>query len=314
MTDISIKNRIIALISFVFASITLSVCSASTFSLVFFACVGLVLFFADKILSSEKIKERTAFAFLVFAAVYQTFFQFFSRMHESNNAQLMIASAAALFLAGVFAATNIKNLPYSILVAVILCFLDIRIASAYCLLLLTFSIVKFQLEIKGNKFRKNKGKKKNSKKKKNDKNKESDETDPFFTIIISIIVCAACLIYCLFAVFKNEIRTAETFDYMLEQFKNTIGLVILIIYLLIRLLRSEIKAKAGIVAGFILNIAPIPLYFANYGWCAFSLFLISSALFFVLVCLENSDIVDSIKSDYNNHKYVFFAELLLLLQ
>ena len=117
---------------------------------------------AIKILNSEKIKERTAFAFFVFAVCYQTFFQFFNRTHE-NTIQLMIASALALFLAGVFAATSVKNLPYSILVAIIICFLDIRLASAYSFFLLTFSIVKLQLEIKGNKFRKSSQKKKNNK-------------------------------------------------------------------------------------------------------------------------------------------------------
>lgn len=314
MTDISVKNRIIVILSFTFAAVILSVRSALTFTLVFFVCLFPVLFFADKILNSEKIKERTAFAFFVFAVCYQTFFQFFNRTHE-NNTQLMIAVATALFLAGIFAATDIKTLPYSILVAVINCFLDVRIASAYCILLLAFSIVKFQLEIKGNKFRKSSPKKKkNNKKKKNDKTKEKEEFDPFFTVIISIIVCAVCLIYCINAVFKNELRITESIDYLLTQFKNTVGFSILILYLFIKLLRSGIKAKTGIVIGFVLNIAPIPLYFINYGWCAFSLFLISTALFLFLVCFENGDIIDSVKDSFYKHKYIFFVEILLLLQ
>lgn len=313
MTDISVKNRIIAILSFTFAAVILSVRNALTFTLVFFVCLFPVLFFADKILNSEKIKERTAFAFFVFAVCYQTFFQFFNRTHE-NTMQLMIASALALFLAGVFAATSVKNLPYSILVAIIICFLDIRLASAYSLFLLTFSIVKLQLEIKGNKFRKSSQKKKNNKKKKNDKAKEKEELDPFFIVIISIIVSAACLVYCINAVFKNDLRITESIDYLLTQFKNTVGFSILILYLLIKLLRSEIKAKTSIVIGLILNIVPIPLYFINYGWCAFSLFLVSTALFLVLVCFENGDIIDSVKDSFHKHKYIFFVEILLLLQ
>lgn len=313
MTDISLKNRIIAILSFTFAAVILSVRNALTFTLVFFVCLFPVLFFADKILNSEKIKERTAFAFFVFAVCYQTFFQFFNRTHE-NTIQLMIASALALFLAGVFAATSVKNLPYSILVAIIICFLDIRLASAYSFFLLTFSIVKLQLEIKGNKFRKSSQKKKNNKKKKNDKAKEKEELDPFFTVIISIIVSAACLVYCINAVFKNELRITESIDYLLTQFKNTVGFSILILYLLIKLLRSEIKAKTSIIIGLILNIVPIPLYFINYGWCTFSLFLVSTALFLVLVCFENGDIIDSVKDSFHKHKYIFFVEILLLLQ
>lgn len=313
MTDISVKNRIIAILSFTFAAVILSVRNALTFTLVFFVCLFPVLFFADKILNSEKIKERTAFAFFVFAVCYQTFFQFFNRTHE-NTMQLMIASALALFLAGVFAATSVKNLPYSILVAIIICFLDIRLASAYSLFLLTFSIVKLQLEIKGNKFRKSSQKKKNNKKKKNDKAKEKEELDPFFIVIISIIVSAACLVYCINAVFKNELRITESIDYLLTQFKNTVGFSILILYLLIKLLRSEIKAKTSIIIGLILNIVPIPLYFINYGWSTFSLFLVSTALFLVLVCFENGDIIDSVKDGFHKHKYIFFVEILLLLQ
>lgn len=313
MTDISLKNRIIAILSFTFAAVILSVRNALTFTLVFFVCLFPVLFFADKILNSEKIKERTAFAFFVFAVCYQTFFQFFNRTHE-NTIQLMIASALALFLAGVFAATSVKNLPYSILVAIIICFLDIRLASAYSLFLLTFSIVKLQLEIKGNKFRKSSQKKKNNKKKKNDKAKEKEELDPFFTVIISIIVSAACLVYCINAVFKNELRITESIDYLLTQFKNTVGFSILILYLLIKLLRSEIKAKTSIIIGLVLNIVPIPLYFINYGWCTFSLSLVSTALFLVLVCFENGDIIDSVKDSFHKHKYIFFVEILLLLQ
>ncbi|MBP3937866.1 MAG: hypothetical protein IK955_00530 [Clostridia bacterium] len=313
MTDISVKNRIIAILSFTFAAVILSVRNALTFTLVFFVCLFPVLFFADKILNGEKIKERTAFAFFVFAVCYQTFFQFFNRTHE-NTIQLMIASVLALFLAGVFAATSVKNLPYSILVAIIICFLDIRLASAYSLFLLTFSIVKLQLEIKGNKFRKSSPKKKNNKKKKNDKAKEKEELDPFFTVIISIIVSAACLVYCINAVFKNDLRITESIDYLLTQFKNTVGFSILILYLLIKLLRSEIKAKTSIVIGLILNIVPIPLYFINYGWSTFSLFLVSTALFLVLVCFENGDIIDSVKDSFHKHKYIFFVEILLLLQ
>ena len=313
MTDISVKNRIIAILSFTFAAVILSVRNALTFTLVFFVCLFPVLFFADKILNGEKIKERTAFAFFVFAVCYQTFFQFFNRTHE-NTIQLMIASVLALFLAGVFAATSVKNLPYSILVAIIICFLDIRLASAYSLFLLTFSIVKLQLEIKGNKFRKSSPKKKNNKKKKNDKAKEKEELDPFFIVIISIIVSAACLVYCINAVFKNELRITESIDYLLTQFKNTVGFSILILYLLIKLLRSEIKAKTSIVIGLILNIVPIPLYFINYGCSTFSLFLVSTALFLVLVCFENGDIIDSVKDSFHKHKYIFFVEILLLLQ
>ena len=314
MIDISLKHRIIAIASFSFAAIVLTVRSILPFTFVFFACMALVIFFADKMLNSEKIKERTALAFFVFAACYQTFYQIFNRVHE-NNKQLMAAAALALFLAAVFAATNIKNLPYSILAAIIICFLDIKIAAAYCLFLLTFSIVKFQLELKGNKFRKNSGKKQKKKSKKKAKDdKDSTEIDPFFVVIISIIVSIVCLAFCIDNVLKNELHITESIDYVFKFFKNFVGFAIFIVYLIMKLMRSEIKAKAGIIAGFILNLLPIPLYLENYGWCYVSLFTISSILFLGIVCLESEDIINSIKDDCRNHRFLFFTELLLLLQ
>lgn len=304
MTDLSFKNRIIALVSFAFAAVVLTLRSALTFSFVFWMCIGLVLFFADKLIDNKKIKERTAFAFFVSAACYQTFYQIFSRVHD-NNKQLMTASAIAFFLATVFAATDIKKLPYCILAAPLICFLDIRIAGAYCIWLFAFSIVKIILIPKQNKS----GKKKNSK-----NNSQKSEPNQVIVIIASIIVSLGCLSFCLYTVFQNENRTTETLDYLLRHFKNTLGFSILIVYFIIKLMRSNIKVKVAVVIGIILHIAAASLYWINYGWSFASLFIISTALFLGLICLENNDIVDSIKGDFRNHRYLFFAELLCLLQ
>ncbi len=307
MTDLSLKNRILALVAFTVSALFLSVLSALYFTLVLFVCLGIVIFFADKLLNNKKIKERTAFAFFVSASCFQTFYQIFNRVHD-NNKQLMTAAAISFFLAAVFAATDIKNLPYCIFAAPLICLLDIRIAGAYCILLLTLSIVKIKLSPEQNKS----DKKKNSKNKKNT-SKQSD-IDPFTATIVSIIVSLGCLAFCLYTVFQNKDRTTETLDYLLRYFKNTLGFSILIIYFIIKLMRSNVKAKVAVIIGIILHITAIPLYLINYGWSFVSLFMISTALFLGLVCLENNDIVDSIKDDYNNHKYLFFVEFLCLLQ
>lgn len=304
MTDLSLKNRIFALVAFTFSALILSFRSALYFTLVLFVCLGTVLFFADKLLDNKKIKERTAFAFFVSAACYQTFYQIFNRVHD-NNKQLMAAAAIAFFLAAVFAATDIKKLPYCILAAPLICFLDTRIAGAYCILLLTLSIVKIRLVPERNK----------SVKKKNSKNssKKSD-LNQFTVTIVSIIVSLGCLAFCLYTVFQNENRTTETLDYLLRYFKNTLGFSILIVYFTIKLMRSNVKAKVAVIIGIILHIAATPLYLINYGWSFASLFIISTALFLGLVCLENNYIVDSIKDDCRNHRYLFLVELLCLLQ
>ena len=160
---------------------------------------------------------------------------------------------------------------------------------------------------------KKQSKKKNSKKKSKDA-KAENTVDPFFVVIISIIVSIVCLGFCVYAVLKNEVLMKENFSYVLQIFKNFFGFSIFIIYLFIKLLKSSIKAKAAIIAGFILNLAPVYLYFINYGWCFVSLFLVSTALFLTLVCLESEDVIESFREDYHSKKYIFFTGLLLLLQ
>lgn len=296
-------------------SLILTVRSAIPTHFIFYICMGIVLFFSDKIINSEKIKERTAVAFFVFAACYQTFYQLFCRSYE-NNKQPLVASALALFLVTVFAATDIKKLPLSILATIAVCFLDLRVAAPCCLFLLAYSIVKIQLKAYENPFTKKSGKNKKQKNKKsatNNKNKILD-FEPFTVSIFSIIVSVIGLLISIISVIKNEYRLVESVDYAFAQFKNFLGFTILIIFLFVKLMRSEIKSKTGIIAGCILNLAPIPLYFSNYGWCLFSIFFISTILFLGMLCLETESIVNSIKDDLRNHRLLFFTELLLLLQ
>ncbi|MBR0348557.1 MAG: hypothetical protein IIX16_02860 [Clostridia bacterium] len=301
MTDLSLRHRIFAIIAFSFSALVLSYRSYLLFTLIFFACIGLVLFFADRLVNSEKIKERTAFVFFVSAACYQTFYQIFNRVHE-NNKQLITAAALALFLAAVLAATDQKKLPYCIIAALTISFLDTGIGAAFCILLLSFSIVKLKLLPKGNKSKKSPTKNK------------STNPDTFSVLVGSIMVSLCCLAYSVYQAIKNTAITSEQLDYIFTYFKNTLGFSVVIVYFVIKIMRSNIKAKSFIIAGIVLHIALIPLYWFNYGWAFTSLFIISMTLFLGLVCLENNNIIDSIKNDYRNHRYLFLVGLLCLLQ
>lgn len=305
MTDLSLKHRIFAIIAFSFSALVLSYRSYLIFTLIFFVCIGVVLFFADRLINREKIKERTAFAFFVSASCFQTFYQIFNRVHD-NNKQLIAGTAISLFLAAVFAATDIKKLPYCIFAAPLICLLDIRIAGAYCLLLFAFSITTIKFLPKQNK----------SKKKKNNKNITTQQSDinPLTATTASIFVSLGCLVFCLYAVFQNENRSTESLDYLFKYFKNTLGFLVLIVYLITKLMRSDSKAKANIIIGVFLHVAITPFYMINYGWAFMSLFIISMTLFLGLVCLENNNIIESIKNDYRNHRYLFLVGLLCLLQ
>lgn len=310
MTDLSVKNRIIALSSFILVSIALTIRNINLFTFVLFGCLGLVIFFADKILDNKKIQERTLSAFFAFAVSYQTFFQAFNRIHD-NNKQLLAAFALAIFLAAVFASTDRKKFLYSILSAPLMCFLDTRIASAYCTLLLSFSVVIFLIESRTQNTKKKQNKKKTNKA----KNQEDGiRLEPATVNLISIIVSAACLAFCLYYTFKNKSSSIENSTFLLIQFKNTLGFSILIIYLFVKLLRSNLKVNIFISAGLILHIAVMIFSAISFGWIFFSLHLISITMFLGLVCLESKETVNKIKEDCQNHKYLFFIEILCLLQ
>lgn len=305
MTDLSLKNRIITLIAFIFAAVILTLRSVLAFNFIFFLFVGVVLFFADKIINSEKIKERTVLAFFVFATCYQTFFQIFNRIHE-NNRQLLVASALAVFLAAVFAATDIKKLPYSIFSAPLLCLLDVRIATPYTILLLSFSVIKLILESKTTKSGK--------KKKKSNQEKEKGSVDPITVLSLSIVTSIACAAFCAYSFFKNKVLSTENLDYLFTHFKNSIGFVIFIVYFLVKLIKSNLRIKPVIIICLALNIAVSVLFAIYYGWAYFSLVLLSSTLLLGLICLESEDVTKSIRSDFLNHKYIFLAGLLCLIQ
>ena len=309
MTDISFKNRIIALVSFSLAALILALRNVSTFSLIFFAFFGIVLFFADRILNEEKIKERTVLAFFIFAVCYQTFFQIFYRTHETNR-MLMAASALAIFLASVFALTDIKKLPYAIFSAPLICLLDIKIATAYCVLLLSFTSVKLMLELNAKKS----GKKTKTAKK--NKNKENSEIKikPMTLISVSMVTCVVCTAFCIYSFFKNKTYATESLNYFFTQFKNTVGFVLFIVYFLVKLVKSKLRINAAIILGLALNIAAAVLFTYYSGWEYFSLFIVSSTIFLGLVCLESEKIISEIKADYQNHKYLFFIGLLCMLQ
>lgn len=309
MTDISLKNRIIALVSFALAAIILSLRSALPFTLVFFVFTGIALFFADRIINSEKIKERTAVAFLVFAACYQTFYQCFNRVH-ANNRQLMTAAAVTVFLAAVFALTDSKKLPYSIFSAPLLCLLDTKVALTYCLLLLSFSVTKLELTIRTDK--RTKKNKKNKKTQKDDQ--KTGEPDTKKVILLSILASAVCLAFCIYSVFKNSIRSTESLDYLFTQFKNVTGFIIFIIYLLIKLIKSDLRVNALATVGVFLNISAAIFFALNYGWTFLSLFSVSATIFLGLICMESENVIAEIQTDYSNHRYLFIIVILCMLR
>lgn len=299
MTDISTKNRILSILGFAVFSVVLTLQKAYPLLLVFFAFSGIVIFFADKILDGEKIKNKTATAFLVFFLSFQTFYQLFYREHETIR-QILACAGTAVFLAAVFTLTDKSKVLYSIIAAPLLCVLNVQIAIYYSIILLSFSAVKLKM-LTDVKEKKTKSKKKES--------LLSTKNLLFASLATGIAVFGICLYLNL----TKTTRPPENISYFFSYFKNTLGFLILSVYLVIKLFKNKFHAKPVIAVGLLINLVATVCLTADSGWINFSLGWITLNLFLVLCCSESKEITDSVKSDFCNHKYLFFAAILLML-
>lgn len=301
MTDINIKNRILSILGFAVFSVVLTLQKAYPLLLVFFAFSGIVIFFADKILDGEKIKNKTATAFLVFFLSFQTFYQLFYREHETVR-QILACAGTAVFLAAVFTLTDSRKMLYSIIAAPLLCVLNVQIAVYYSVILLSFSAVKLKMltNVKDKKS-KNKSKKKES--------LLSSKNLLFASLATGIAVFGICLYLNL----TKTTRPPENISYLFSYFKNTLGFLILSVYLVIKLFKNKFNAKPVIAVGLLINLIATVCLTADSGWINFSLGWIALNIFLVLCCAESEEITDSVKKDFYNHKYLFFAAILLML-
>lgn len=312
MTDLSLKNKIIAIASYLCTAVVLTYQKNYIFSMIYFVCVGLVLFFADKLFDSKKIKEKTLCAFLLTSVAYQTLSQIYFSSHEKNK-QLMVAAAVAILVAILFAMTDKSKLSYTIVVAPVLCLLDLRIALCYSCTVIAWAVTNVILGERHDKKVINKKTKKNKVDKKSvDLSSVEQRTLFISTALVSIICFAVCIYFSA----KKETAVIEKYDYILQQFKNTIGFVIALIYLLIKALKLNTKpaVRISIVAGILLCIVPVTFFVKVYGWASVSLALICSIAYLGLICFENEQIIQSIKDDYSKSKYLFWVLLLLMLR
>lgn len=313
MTDLSLKNKIIAIISYIFTAAVIVYQNNYFFSVVYFACIGLVLFFADKIFDNEKIKEKTLCSFLFFSVSHQTLFQIFFVIHE-NNKHLPIASSVAIFVAVVFAMTDKSKLMYAIVASPILCFLDPRIALCFSSMLSAWSVSELLLKDKTEACVT-----KNKKRKKKQSEKEKSQilaVEPKKMLIASALTGIVCFGLSIYLALQKQNIVIENSNYFIHQFKNTIGFVIALIYMLIKLFRNtkKIGAKISFIPGTLLCIVPVTFFIPVYGWSILSLSLICSIVYTGLLCFENDQIIQAIKDDYAKSKYLFWILLLLMLR
>lgn len=303
MTDISIKNRITTIVAYIVAASVLTVQYHQPTAIVYFFAVGIVLLLSDKLFDRTKVTHPTVTAFVVSVLCHQTFFQIFYKTHDSIK-QLLTALAVAAFLTGVFALTDKKKYWLSVVVAPIISLANYRIAFCYCILMLSFSVVKLLSTERSTADSVQKSKKKNASEKKS--------LPTYNLLIIAAVISAVCLLFCIYPALRDTARTVENYRYFLVNFKNSPFILIASVYLIIRALKGFSRVKAGIIVCFALNLISAVVFCILYGWTMLSLFLISGLIFCALNCLENRQIIDSVKADFDKHRYLFCALILCM--
>ncbi len=300
MSNMNKKETIIVSVVYILFSVFFSYAQYHWFSLIYFGAIALVIAFADKIFSENKfVSLPNSLTIACIAAVCNSTLHEIFYSEHGNLEQFTAAFAVAVFLAGIVASTVPSNLPYAIVAAPLICFLNLRIALCYCILLASICFVNICL---------NKHVKITPK-----KQKKGTKSAPDFNII-AIVVCVISLAICIFRFIKSDFSSAESFVYFKNNFKNAPAVIIFDIYLLIRLLKSEFKAKSAMLisTGILLAMAITGTIFIS--WALLSLSFLCIMLLLLHCFIQDNNCFEIIKEDYQSHKFIFWVLMLLLLQ
>ena len=298
MTDLNKKEKITAIASYIAYSAVLTYQRYFLFSIVYFLAVAVSIVSADKIISENATKHKTLSAFLITAISYPTMFEIFFSAHNDLK-YILTAIAVALFFVCVFAFTDPEKLLLCIIGAPVLCCLNVKIAICYSVFLACWSIAGIRTTENSHK-----AKSKNKRK----------ESPPDKLAIISAVVSAVCVGMCILLVIKNNGYIREDFSYLLTRFKNPPALLIIAVYLLYRLLKSDFRHKKLIFISLSFFVVATALVTAFLGWSVFALMCTCMPLFLGLICIKDTEVVNSIKIDFTNNKFIFFATIIFALQ
>ncbi|MBR6531322.1 MAG: hypothetical protein IKT61_02350 [Clostridia bacterium] len=288
MTDLNKKERLIAILCYLAFSAVLTFQRHYLLALVYFACVGVVILFADKLIQHDALSSKTLCAFFITAVGYQTTFEIFFADHESFN-QILSAVAVAVFFAGIFALTDEKMLPWCIGAIPLLCVLNIKLAIGLSVLMLCLSIVRLKHFANL---------------------KSRDRTLLVTSVVVSILGVAIGVILTVI----SDKYFLEGYNYLLQRFKNPVFLLAVTVYLTVKLLRSKFQAKRNFFICLAVIIASTVFTTLTLGWSSFALFCFIAPVFVGLLCLRDKKIVKQIKADYEKHKFIFWTTLVCILQ
>ncbi len=297
MNNLTKKNAIIISIGYIVFSVLFSFLEMRWFSLVYFAAIAVVVLLADKIAPKDSFPWPNALTIAI-AAMFcnNTMYVIFYNAH-GNLSQLTAGFAIAIFFAGIFASTHKNNLPYSIVAAPILCFLNTRIALCYSALLACISVL--------NICEQNIGKKNLKKSKKREKSK-------FDFNILSIAVCTISFAVSVFLLISSKIEI-ENLSYYFEKFKNNPAIIIACVYLAVKLFKSGFKSKIPmLVCIAVLAVTAVAGYLIA-GWAVFTLACLCILILLSLLCLKNEAVMTKIKENYSSQKFIFWALMLCMI-
>ncbi len=300
MTDLNKKEKIICALCYLAYAAILTYQRHFLLSIAYFAFVAVVIVFADKLLKNEFLKRKTFSAFLITAVGYQTLFEIFYSSRQSIK-QLSAALAVAIFIACIFAFTDRKKLPFCIIAAPVLCFLNLKIAVGYTVFLFCISLAELQSE-------KSEGEKKLARK------QENKKTSVRNLSLASIAISVICLGVCIYLSLTSEVFFKEDINYLLLRFKNPLALMIVCGYLAFRIFKSDFYAKQAVIICLVLSVAVAIFATFTLGWSLFSLFCYTTPLYLGLMCIKSTSIVEAIKADYHKNKFVFWAIIVCTLQ
>ena len=294
MTDLNKKEKFIAVVSYIAYSAGLTYQRYFLFSVVYFLAVAVAIVLADKVIAENAVKHKTLSAFLITAIGYPTMFEIFFSVHNDLK-YILTAIAVALFFICIFAFTDPEKLLICIAAAPVLCCMNLKIAICYSVFLMCWSIAGIGTTEKNNK-------------------KKSKQLQPDKLAIISAAVSIVCIGLCVLLIVKGNGYIREDFGYLLTRFKNPPALLIIAGYLLYRLLKSDFRQTKLILICLAVFAVATTLATAFLGWSVFALMCTCIPLFLGLICVKDTAVVDSIKSNFADNKFIFFATIICALQ
>ncbi len=298
MNILNKKNTLIISAGYILFSVLFSFATLHWFSLIYFGAIALLVILADKILPENKSELTNPLIVAVAAAICNSTLHNIFYYEHSNLDKLLCAFAIAILFAGIFAATNEKNLPYAILGAPLLCFLNLGIALCYSVLLACISVINICSGAKS---------KPQKKKSKKEKNNNVDFN------LIAVIVCVLCTAVCIYLYTKPKNQHNDSFVYYLNTFKNNPAVIISSIYLLIKLLKSKFKAKLPMIMCVIALTLTAASGAFHTGIAVLSLACLCMLALLLHCCMLDDETLEKIKTDYNANKFIFWTLLLCLL-